>query len=322
MKIAPLLATAAIGCAALSPVHAAIITHTGNTALDPTYSRPLENLGGLSLVGNAVHYDRYDFTVGAAGTYSFLTTGTYDTFAVLYSPSFTALLPLTNAKVANDDLLGIGTSGFAYDLLPNVTYSYITSAFSNPDTGFFSTTIGGIGSITPLTPENGPNATPQILTITGDTTNAPTFNRPLEDLSGLSFAGSDVGYRSFTFQVGTSGQYSFLTTGAFDTFDLLYSPTLNGGFPLTNARIANDDLLGIGTSGFLYDLIAGIDYTFVTTGFQTGDAGFFSSTIGGPGAIIAAAAVTVPEPEVLALLVVGAGAMGLRSRRRKATLGT
>ncbi len=316
MKLGTLLAASAIGCATLS-VQAAIVTHAGSTTIDPTYTRPLEDLSGLSAVGNAVRYDRYDFMVGAAGTYSFLTTGTYDTFTALYSPTFNATLPLNNARIANDDLVNIGTSGFTYDLLPGVLYSYITSAFSNTDAGFFSTTIGGIGSVMPATAETGAGATPRIVTITGDTESAPTLTRPLEDLSGYSAVGSDVGYSSYTFRVDTSGAYSFLTTGDFDTFDFLYSPTLDPSHALIDSRTANDDLLGIGTSGFAYDLLAGVDYTIVTTGFANADAGFFSTTIGGPGAIVAAAAV-VPEPEVLALLMVGAGAMGWRTRRRKA----
>jgi len=59
--------------------------------------------------------------------------------------------------------------------------------------------------------------------------------------------------------------------------------------------------------------LAGIDYEFVTTGFANSDFGAFSNTIGGPGAIIAAA---VPEPATWALMGLGLAAVGTITRRR------
>lgn len=150
-----------------------------------------------------------------------------------------------------------------------------------------------------------------IFTFTGDTTAKPTYTRPLEDLSGLSAVGVGVRYDTFSFRVGTSGDYSFLTTGAFDTFLTLYTGSFNPAAPLTNAIAANDDLLAppFTTSGFVGTLTAGVTYVLVTTGFDATDFGAYSTTIGGPGAIAA-----VPEPAGYALFGLGLAALALRRR--------
>ena len=85
---------------------AGIVTFAGTTVGGPTFNRPLEDLSGLSAVGTAVAYDSHIFSVDTTGEYSFLTTATFDTFSVLYTPTFSAAAPLTNALVANDDLVG------------------------------------------------------------------------------------------------------------------------------------------------------------------------------------------------------------------------
>lgn len=152
-----------------------------------------------------------------------------------------------------------------------------------------------------------------IVTFTGDTTGGPTFNRALEDFSGLSAVGTDVAYNTYTFSVDTSGEYTFLTTAEFDSFTFLYSPSFVAAAPLFNGIAANDDLLGLTTSGFAADLTAGTSYTYVTTGFALSDFGNYSTTIGGPGVITA-----VPEPETYALLLAGLGALGFARRYAKA----
>ncbi|MBC7940927.1 MAG: PEP-CTERM sorting domain-containing protein, partial [Chitinophagaceae bacterium] len=85
--------------------------------------------------------------------YTFLTTALFDPFVILYAPTFTATTPLVNAQIANDDLLGQTTSGFTFALVPNTVYRYVTTGFANTDfgtavTGVYTTTIGGIGTIT------------------------------------------------------------------------------------------------------------------------------------------------------------------------------
>lgn len=151
-----------------------------------------------------------------------------------------------------------------------------------------------------------------IITVTGDTTGKPTFNRPLEDLSGLSAVGTAVAYDTLTFSASVSGAYTFLTTGMFDTFSILYSGSFLPGSALTNAVVANDDLISppFTTSGFASTLTAGATYVLVTTGFGQTDFGAYSITIGGPGNL------TVPEPVATGLL--GLGLLGVASWRKRA----
>lgn len=151
-----------------------------------------------------------------------------------------------------------------------------------------------------------------IYTYTGDTTGAPTFNRPLGDLSGLSFVGSAVNYDAFEFSVSAAGNYTFLTTADFDSFLILYSPSFDPSNSLSNALVANDDLLpGFTTSGFVYTLNTGTSYVLVNTSFANGEAGNFSTTIGGPGAVT-----PVPEPAAYALMALGLLAVGAAKWRQ------
>lgn len=151
-----------------------------------------------------------------------------------------------------------------------------------------------------------------IHTITGDTTGAAVFNRPIEDLSDLSSIGTDVSYNQFRFTVSAGGAYSFLTTAAFDSLVFLYSPSFDPSASLTNALIGNDDLLGTTTSGFVTYLAANTSYVLVVTGFEGAEYGKHSTTIGGPGTITVSA---VPELDTYALMALGLGVVGLARRR-------
>jgi hypothetical protein len=158
-----------------------------------------------------------------------------------------------------------------------------------------------------------PLANAAIFTFTGTTTGKPTYTRPLEDLSALSLVGVGVNYDPFPFKVSVSGSYSFLTTGDFDTFTTLYSGSFIPASSLTNALIANDDLLpGFTTSGFLQTLTAGVTYVYVTTGFAPGNAGAYSTTIGGPGLVS-----FIPEPSTYLMLGGGLSLLALWRRRQR-----
>jgi hypothetical protein len=81
---------------------------------------------------------------------------------------------------------------------------------------------------------------------------------------------------------------------------VLYETAFNPASPLSNALVANDDLVSFTTSGLAIDLSAGTTYHYVVTSFDNGAAGDFSTTIGGPGSVVA-----VPEPAAYAMLLVG-----------------
>ena len=156
-----------------------------------------------------------------------------------------------------------------------------------------------------------PSAQAAIFTTTGTlATSDPQFNRPIEDLSALSTVGTAVHYDVLQFVVDTTGEYSFLTTAMFDSFTALYSPAFSASDPLANGQIANDDLVGVTTSGFSFNLNAGTNYFFVTTAFDNAQLGDYSNTIGGPGVIA-----VVPEAGTLAMMAIGLGLLGVARRR-------
>jgi hypothetical protein len=304
-----LLAVAVSACLA-SSARAGIITFTGDTTGGSTFNRLLEDLSAQSAIGTAVRFNAFGFTVSLGGAYTFLTTGKFDTFGFLYQGSFDPTAPLANAVGGNDDLLGLTTSGFTRNLAAGTDYVYVTTGFGNNDFGAFSNTLGGPGDFVGVP---GPAAPSDILTFTGNTSGDPTFNRPLQDLSGLSAIGTAVAYDTFTFGVTVSGTYTFLTTSAFDSFAFLYDGAFDPTAPLANGVVANDDLLGLTTSGFARALVAGSTYVLVTTAFGNGDFGAFSNTIGGPSALVVGTP-SVPEPAISLLLACGAVAVARRRR--------
>ena len=158
---------------------------------------------------------------------------------------------------------------------------------------------------------------------TGDTTNGPTYNRPVSGTppTVLSGVGTAVRYVVTPFTVSVSGNYNFLNSAP--TYDSylgvhrnLFDPT-NG---LLNA-LSYDDDAGPGSDSQITGLalLAGVSYFAVSSGFANTDFGAFTLTIDGPGNIIGAGGGGVPEPATWAMMIFGFAGIGAALRRRRAT---
>ncbi|WP_245395488.1 hypothetical protein [Anthocerotibacter panamensis] len=162
-------------------------------------------------------------------------------------------------------------------------------------------------------------------TYTGDTTGGLTFNRPEVSpingaITGLSPIAQTVPYQAQGFLVSAAGVYTFTSDQLFDGFLVLYQGTFDPADSLVNALTGNDDAPSAPAFGFSNRsalnalLSANTRYFLVTTGFSSptfgpADAGFYQSTIAGPGTIS-----PVPEP----FTVLGTLAFGLWSVGRSA----
>jgi hypothetical protein len=142
-----LFALAACACVTAAQANS-IYTYTGDTTGAATFNRLIEDVSDLSGIGTEVHFHQFNFTVSATGSYTFLTTATFDSFIFLYGPTFNPNAPLTNAIGGSDDLFGTTTSGFvAEPMYAGTQYVLVTTGYENSDYGKFSTTIGGPGTI-------------------------------------------------------------------------------------------------------------------------------------------------------------------------------
>ena len=161
--------------------------------------------------------------------------------------------------------------------------------------------------------------------LTGDTSGAPTFNRPIDNgydaPTDLSTVGTDVPFASIGFSVSLTGRYDLYSTAGFDNFLGLYSVSFDPAQALANALIYNDDGDGgVGSSGLSFDLNAGTAYFAVVTGYENYDFGVFTLSIDGPGFAAddpaGGAAGAIPEPAAWMLMVTGFGLVGAVARRR------
>ncbi|GGY05886.1 PEP-CTERM sorting domain-containing protein [Massilia dura] len=152
----------------------------------------------------------------------------------------------------------------------------------------------------------------------GDSTGAPTWDVD----AAFDAPGTMVPYESFDFHVDAGGAYKFLAAARFDSMIILYEGGFDASAPNQNRIRFNDDILSPNTSGFVTSLTAGLQYTFVITGFNDSEYGAYTFTIGGPGNIIpgpvtiGAPVLAVPEPSTWLMLGIGLAAVGYAARRK------
>ncbi|MDQ6861066.1 MAG: PEP-CTERM sorting domain-containing protein [Verrucomicrobiota bacterium] len=153
--------------------------------------------------------------------------------------------------------------------------------------------------------------------LAGNTAGAPTFTRPTETGARSFFA---VPFIAYQFNVATSGAFTFtlnaVDPSSYDTFLHLFANAFNPADvsdPALNFFAANDDASGSTTNSGLTNLtlFAGTTYFLVVDGFSGSDAGAFTASISGPGAIN-----VVPEPSTIALLCTAGVTLATVMRRR------
>jgi hypothetical protein len=189
----------------------------------------------------------------------------------------------------------------------------------------WSTSVSTWGNVSVLLKTGTP---PTNTPFSGTTAGRPTWTRPVANgtsaPNSLSGTGTATPFSVQAFTVASSGIYNLTSTSVapsgWDNYTFLYSNSFDPLAPLANCVIGNDDLSGVGTSGFSASLTAGTTYYFVTTGFSNTDFGTFSNNISGPGAATLVGAAAVPESGTLALALFGGAALlgvGAARRRRK-----
>lgn len=161
------------------------------------------------------------------------------------------------------------------------------------------------------------------ITINGDTTGGPTWQRTLSGSPPglLSGVGNAVAYEVFEFTVTADGTYDFLstaTTPGYDNFLHLYVGAFDPTNQFSGVLIANDDFPSIGLSGFSFALTAGLTYLTVNSGFANDDFGTYTMRISGPGDILpGGGGGVIPEPATWGMMIAGFGLIGAAARRRR-----
>lgn len=138
------------------------------------------------------------------------------------------------------------------------------------------------------------------------TNGAPTWNRPVQNLSGLSGIGTNVEYSVQSFVAPVTDTYTInsLATGGWDNYIFLYVGAFNAAAPFVNVIAANDDFAFIGQSRIVQALTGGLTYNVVTTGYFNNSSGAFSNTVSTP----------TPEPKTWLMIAFGVGVLLMRRR--------
>jgi PEP-CTERM motif len=160
--------------------------------------------------------------------------------------------------------------------------------------------------------------------VIGTTVDGLTYNRALSGAppSGLSGVGTAVRYKVTPFTVTANGSYTLAltATSAFDAFLGLHNNAFNPANALQNA-LAYDDDAGPGSDSLItINLMSGVSYFAIATGFANTDFGDYSLDISGAGDVVIGGAGAVPEPTTWAMIIAGFGIVGGALRRRRRTL--
>ena len=163
------------------------------------------------------------------------------------------------------------------------------------------------------------------LSFDGSTVDGPLWARPLAGSPPTVISPSlanKVSYQVTAFQVDKNDSFSLIaTSGAptgWDSFTFLYRDAFDASQPLSHVMLGNDRLAGAADtkSGFTnVSLQAGVNYFFVVSGYSNNQAGAYSVAITAPTGTAFLAA-PVPEPASAAMLLAGAGLMGLLAAKR------
>ncbi|HLP52499.1 MAG TPA: gliding motility-associated C-terminal domain-containing protein [Chitinophagales bacterium] len=124
----------------------------GRTTLsDPTFNRSQSGTTyNASAIGTATHYNTHQFSVGTSGAYTFTLCGDFDTYLHIYRDSINTAFPATNFIVADDDdadATCASGSRVTVNLTAGVSYTFVTTGFSNSDVGTYTVTFTGAGSV-------------------------------------------------------------------------------------------------------------------------------------------------------------------------------
>ena len=252
--------------------------------------------------GTRYHYHAYNIPVTTAGTYSFTTASSIDTYGLLYDGTFDPSDPASSLLMSNDDG-GIYLQFKITTLLEsNKTYTLVVTTHGTSVVGSYSLIASGpvqlslIMFVPPTIPP--PSTTSESYEESSPTqrftllSGAPTFAYSANFAGQLSDAspvfirpngyGDGYYYQAFSFMVFTDGLYSFTTDSVIDTYGLLYDGTFNPTMA-SGSLMEYDDDGGIGLQFKITTyLLALKTYTLVVTTHGSFIGGPFSGTASGP----------------------------------------
>jgi hypothetical protein len=159
-------------------------------------------------------------------------------------------------------------------------------------------------------------------TVIGTTADGLTYNRALSGTPppGLSGVGTAVRYKVTPFTVTANGSYTLALTAvsAFDTYLGLHNNAFDPANALLNA-LSYDDDGGPGSDSLItINLMTGVSYFAIATGFANEDFGDYSLDISGVGGVVIGGNNgAVPESSTWIMMIAGFGIAGGALRRRR-----